>query len=350
MGKLPPRPGGETRSSARLGNDSADHLVNTTRRLVNNHDPSTRPVHGQGVVATGTFTASGAIADLTSNPQLAIGTSKATVRLSCFRRDSWDPKPDIRGFACRLVAVEEGEPNPDPNPLQPPQPAAEGHGLELDLVGMTPPRFFVRREEDFHQLKLNPRAILMLLLTRRTTFTAMGNLIWFTKIRPKRYLHRERFWGVHTFFTSKEADKRAVRYHWRPVVPEPLPQQPPDQDLALNLKERLDNGMVVFDLVVDLFDEPVPYRKTNDALRRYPSLLREIWPISKRNRWEGTQRRIAGRLTLDTYHPPGTHPAYDEWVFNPVPRVPGFEASDDEVLQARGSSYPASQAGRRAHP
>lgn len=233
-----------------------------------------------------------------------------------------------------------------------------GDGRELDLVAMTPPRFLVRREEDFHRLPagLGPlRALLRLLslaITRRSTFTALLTLARLKAPwpigRPPRYLDSERYHGIHTFWLEKNGHYRGVRYHWRPVDPLRLKPDRPDRlDHALTAALGRDSN-VTFDLIVDMLDEDPPYRKTNDPLRRWPAWPRELPCLRTRSRLMGTTRYTAGRLTLTTLED-HAHPAHEQWVFNPVPAIDGFEASDDEILEARGSTYLASHVRRRSH-
>lgn len=324
MAGLPLRPGGEVRSPARLGRDNADHLVNVLRRQVGRGDDEQRPVHRTGIIAEGRFEASGALAGLTRTEALSLGTTKAVVRFSSFRNEDWAWRPDIRGMACRLTN-DQGE---------------------LDLVAMTAPRFLVRREEDFINFPGSLPGKLVFAVTRRTTLTALWTVFRFRKsLGPvshgTRHLADETYFGVHTFWLEKANSFRAMRYHWRPV------------GRAVQKKTNLDQGLlegleVSFDLVVDLFDPDPPVRRLHDPLRRWPTLEREWWPISKMPQWRGMTRVIAGRLTL-TKLADKKHPATG-WVFNPVPALGGFEASDDEILQARGSAYVASHVRRQSWP
>lgn len=349
MGNLPLRPGGESYAPTRLVVDSADRLVNTTRILAGQHAESERPVHSAGIVAEGRFTASGKLTPWCRTECLTVGTSTAVVRFSNFRKRDlagrrpgrhnrvWSHGPDVRGMACRLVADERE--------------AGGQNGHELDLVAMTAPRFLVRREEDFHHLARGrgPKLLRLLLMAvcRRSTFTAIGTTFWLTRIRwaPWRGLADHRYFGVHTFWLESAGQRRAARYHWRPV---PGLQRRWFTRLDTMLAQQLaGGGTVSFDLVIDVFDDPVPYRKTNDPLRRYPGPLRELWPMRHTKRWAGTTRVIAGRLTLTTYGGPH-HRAAEQWVFNPVPAIAGFEPSDDEILLARGGAYLASHVRRRS--
>lgn len=340
MGMLPLRPGGETFAPSRLVTDSADRLVNSTRCLSHRHQEGQRPVHDIGIVATGRFTPSGDLAPWCRTECLTVGTSTATVRFSSLQRTNWKRRPDIRGMACRLVADQRAD--------------GQQVGHELDLVAMTSPRFLVRREEDFHRLA-RPEAsaprmlgrLVLLAATRRSTFTALAQLIWLTRIRrpPRRGLAGHRYYGVHTFWLETGGDRRAVRYHWRPGSRRRgLRRRRLNEQLNRQLHRQLaGRGTIEFDLVVDLFDEPVPYRKTNDPLRRYPSMLREVLGIRSLRRWEGTTRVVAGRLTITV-----CEPVAERWVFNPVPAIGGFEPSDDEILLARGGAYLASHVRRRS--
>ncbi|MDH3681524.1 MAG: catalase [Acidimicrobiia bacterium] len=340
MGTLPLRPGGEVRSPARLVVDSADRLVNTTHRSAGDYTPANereRPVHRRGFAVQGRFTASGALTPYTRTPALAAGASQATVRFSNFKRDDWERMTDVRGMACRLVSIARAADDQDTR------------GRSLDLVAMTAPRFIVRREEDFHEVAPRRQGwgrlrLPWFILTRRTTVTAVAALLWHTRLRPPGWhldLANRKYFGVHTFWLEKAGEYRAMRYHWRPATR----RSPGTGDLDEALTNMLP---IAFDLIVDLFDEDVPYRKTNDPLRRYPNVLREVWPISRRPRVQGTQRLVAGRLELSE-RLTADHPANTDWVFNPVPAIGGFEASDDEILEARGGAYLASHV-RRSPP
>ena len=308
------------------GRDTADRLVNVLRRQVNRDDDNERPVHRTGVIAKGRFEASGALAGFTRTEALSVGTTDAVVRFSSFQRADWEWRPDVRGMACRLNHGQE----------------------ELDLVAMTAPRFVVRREEDFLNFPGSLSGKFVFVLTRRTTATALFTACRFRKsLGPvshrTRHLSDETYFGVHTFWLEKADAFRAMRYHWRPVGSASTPKM----DLAVGLGQILGYREVSFDLVVDLFDPDPPLRRLHDSLRRWPTLEREWWPVSKMPRWRGMTRVVAGRLTL-TEIEEGDEPT--RWVFNPVPAVGGFEASDDEILQARGSAYVASHVRRQSWP
>jgi catalase len=327
VGRLPLRPGGEVRSPARLARDSADHLVNVVRRQRHRDDDGLRPVHAVGITARGRFQASGDLLGMTTTPMLSVGSSEAVARFSSFGNLDWSRKPDLRGLACRLIDDQ-------------------GDGAELDLVAMTAPRFIVRREDDFLEFPSGVPRRLLWALTRRTTFTALFTAFRFTKAglpvlghRP-RPLADERFFGVNTFWLTRAGSYRAMRYHWKPAGHTKLARPRLDEELAAMVQA---DGGVRFDLVVDVFDEGTSIRRLHDAMRRWPTWERE-WPVIRsRARWRGTQRIVGGRLTLTEMAPPG---ATEGWLFNPVPTVEGFEASDDEILQARGSAYTASHVRR----
>ena len=93
-------------------------------RMAPGSAPTHRALHAKGVVATGTFTASGALAGRTIAPHLVGGTWPATVRFSHPGGDPHvsDTVPSARGMAVKL----------------------RGPGGDHDLVTVTSPAFLVR--------------------------------------------------------------------------------------------------------------------------------------------------------------------------------------------------------------
>lgn len=337
MGRRPLRPGGETFSPARLGRDDADHLLNSLIRSVRDpddphgRDPEftrARPVHTDGLWFEGTFVPSGALLPFSITPHLTNAESNALVRFSNFStRGSWDRKADVRGLACRLRISHEDPP--------------------LDLVAMTLARFPVRRAEDFHAIPTSLRGWPFFILTRRTTLTAAVTGLWHRKrAAHDKGLNRRRYFGVHTFWLERGDVARAVRYHWRPV--DPVDNGTVGFDVALEDAVNDPDG-VRFELVADVLDVGAPYRLLHDPSRRWPSIVRE-WPFLRdRNRWGRTERFVAGTLTLAKRAEAIEESLLDDGiVFNPVPTVAGFTASDDEILHARSSAYVASHVRRAA--
>ena len=107
-------------------------LIHDLLRMAPTSSPGHRALHAKGVIATGTFTASGALAGLTTATHLVEGITPATVR---FSHPGGDPNvsdaiPSGRGLAVKLRAPDGSH----------------------DLVSVSLPAFLVRDGDAFVEL------------------------------------------------------------------------------------------------------------------------------------------------------------------------------------------------------
>jgi len=284
-------------------------------RLAPGTAPDHRALHAKGLVATGTFTASGALAGLTTADHLVAGSTPATARFSHPGGDPGvdDTIPSARGMAVELRAA----------------------GGTHDLVTVTSPAFLVRDGAGFVELVLarapdpetgapDPARIGAFLESHPEARPAIEAAL--TAPVPASYATLA-YNSLHTFFlVAADGARTPVRFTWSPCagvhVLDDVAGRGPDF-LAVELAERLAAAPVEFDLVVHLgtADDPV-----DDPTA--------IWPERP--------TAVAGRLAL-TALAPDVEPI----IFDPTTVPPGVEVPDgDEVLALRRLVYGLSYAQR----
>ena len=265
-----------------------------------------RALHAKGTMARGTFTPTGALADLTTAPHLVVGSTPALVR---FSHPGGDPNvadavPSGRGMALKLRTPTGSH----------------------DLVGVSSPAFLVRDGASFLELLAarapdpetgapDPSKMLAFVEAHPESLpavqAAMGARV------PASYVTLA-YNGLHTFFLMDAAGgRRPFRWTLAPAGGEVFCEDPPaDLDLAVELTDRLAGGPVTFDLVLHLGEPDDP---TDDPTA--------VWPVRP--------TLSAGRLVLDA--------VVEEdrpTIFDPTNVVDGVSLpDDDEILQLRRSAY-----------
>ena len=286
-------------------------------RMAPNSSPGHRALHAKGVVASGTFTASGALAGLTTADHLVRGTTPATARFSHPGGDPGvsDAVPSGRGLAVKLRT---------------------GPG-QHDLVSVSSPAFLVRDGDAFVELILarapdpetgapDPARIGAFLEAHPEAVPAITAALQATV--PASYATIA-YNSLHTFLlVAPDGRRQPIRYTFAPVDGERAAEDPgsvgPDH-LRDELAARLARGPASFDLIVALGEPEDP---TDDPTA--------IWP-----------RRptlVAGRLDVTAIDD-----AAEPVIFDPTNVVSGIEIPPgDEILALRRLVYGLSYAHRTA--
>lgn len=329
-----------TTDPARLGRS----LVEATKHDFADWEPGTRAAHSHGIGAVGWFEANEVAADRCSARHFSGERIPVIIRFSngSGERTEDDRSTDARGMAVKFFA---------------------GTDHETDVVAMSLAVFFVRRPEDFlafaeigvprprsrppgwferlrdglrllpipttspYDSPLAPSSKALLGFTHdhpeaRATIAALGNLV-----TPASYA-RCAFHGVHSFVLRDAAGlATTIRYAWWPVAgvrpADRISAGLPANYLHDELRERLTHGPFEFTLQFlvaeegDAVDDPTA---ALDHARR--------------------PRIIAGRLVVTGLCEDGA--GAEHLSFNPTRLIPGFEASGDEILAARGAAYQVS--------
>ncbi|WAJ45377.1 catalase family peroxidase [Mycobacterium sp. Aquia_216] len=300
----------------------SDEILATFTQIFGEH-PGIRPAHGKGVLLNGTFAPAAAAADLSIAQHFQQASTPVLVRFS----DSTG-LPDI--------------PDTDPNTL--PKGIAVrfvlGEHLHTDVIAHSVDGFPARTGDEFLEF-------LRALATSDPANLAGSPLEAFLGSHPAalRFVQapkpfpasfaQEAYFGVSALkFVNAAGERRFGRYH---VIPEAGTEYldesvVPSKDanyLFSEIRERIAAAPVRFTLAVQLAEDG---DAVDDATVSWPS-DREV--------------RKLGILEL-------TSPAIDDAaqqkhiIFDPIPRLPGIEPSDDPLLELRAALYLISGRRRRA--
>jgi catalase len=286
-------------------------------RMAPGSSPTHRALHAKGLVATGSFTASGALAGPTTAEHLVGGTVPATVRFSHPGGDPTvsDVVPSGRGMAVKLRT------------------AAGGH----DIVAVTSPAFVARDGASFVELLMarapdpatgapDPTRMGAFLEAHPESLPAIEAVL---TARVAASYTTLAYNALHTFFLVDAAGTRTpVRFTWTPVAGVAYVDDPAgraEDFLTAELGERLASAPAAFDLVVHLGTDADP---TDDPTA--------IWPERP--------TVVAGHLELTALDP-----AAEPIIFDPT-NVPTGVAipPGDEILALRRLVYGHSYARRTA--
>ncbi len=284
--------------------------------------PGFRPAHAKGVMLTGVFNASPEAATLTRAPH-AHGETRLTVRFSDFAGiptvadNSEFASP--RGCAIRFHL---------------------GPHVHTDIIAHSHDGFPARTAEELESFlhaiaasdpsKPHPNAIEQFLGTHPHTL----RFVQAPKPIPTSFA-RESFYAVSAFkFTTANGASRFGRYR---ILPE-LGNEYLDEagaaakgaDFLLEeIKQRVASNPVKFNIIVQLAEDG---DTVDDATVR--------WPDSR------PQVRF-GEISL-TALVPQSDTERRRYIFDPIPRVDGIEASSDPLFQPRADVYLLSGRRRRA--
>jgi len=297
--------------------DALAGRIHDILRMAPGSSPTHRALHAKGVIASGAFTATGALAGRTTAVHLLEGTTPATARFSHPGGDPTvsDTVPSARGLAVKLRA-----------------PA----GVH-DLVTVTSPAFLARDGDAFVELLLarapdpetgapDPARMGAFLEAHPESLPAIEAVLTAKVAASYATLAYN---SLHTFFlVAADGTRTPVRFTWDPVAGVDTLDDASDRDpdfLAQELATRLGDGPVDFDLVVQLGTDDDP---TDDPTA--------IWPARP--------TVTAGRLELTAIEPDA-----EPIIFDPT-NVPDGVAlpPDDEILALRRLVYGHSYAQRTA--
>jgi catalase len=289
-------------------------LVETMRGLAGSH-PEFRPVHAKGIVCSGTFRAAPDARRVSRAPHLQGQAVPTVIRFS-----NASGHPDVHDGLANPRALSVKFQLPD--------------GQSTDVLALSIEGFPVRTPEDFLaflQAQLPdpvtgqpaPEAIPRFLDSHPTARAFLERLM--QKPVPASY-GQASYHAEHAFlFTAADGMSRFGRYRWMPEAGEAYLS--PDEAsrrsanfLREELESRLQDGPVVFHLLVQLAEESDP---TDDVTA--------LWPVDR-------PFVELGRLEVTGISPTS---AADErrLVFDPTNLADGIALSADPILLVRSAAY-----------
>ena len=294
-----------------------DQLVDALNGVFGKH-VGDRAAHTKGICLTGQFTPAPDAPSLSKAPQFAKPVG-ITARFSLGGGNPQAPdnaQDNVRGLAVRFDL---------------------GNGANSDLVMISAPVFFVKTPAlfvEFLQIvgsgdkdKLNAFFQVHPESTRQNAFLTSHPV-------PASYAGVD-YWGVHAFtFTNATGDTKVVKYKAIPeagelgLSPDEAKAKGPDF-YSPELKERLANGPVVFDLVAILGEKGEP---TSD-----PTL-----------RWDNEDNRATaplGKITINAIAPDATCNAFSFLPGNVADGIAG--PTNDPIFAARSPAYAVSLIRRK---
>jgi len=299
--------------------DLYEEIVDSLAELKGTH-AGFRTVHAKGTLCAGAFTASPAAASLSRAAHLNGQPVRVTARFSNGSGDPRDPDADRldgRGLAVKFYL-------PD--------------GATADLVALSIPVFFVRREADFLEFtrarkpdpasgQPNPERVGAFLAAHPETAAALQLIL--PALTPPRSYAELAYNSLHAFgLENAEGQRRFARLRWTPesgehrLAEDQIDGMPPDY-LQEDIAQRVGAGPVGFKLEAVLAEEGDPLED--------PTVP---WP-PERSTVDLGQLELTG---LDTTREGDG----DVLVFDPT-RVPdGVVLPDDEILHARSRAYSVS--------
>jgi catalase len=302
-----------------------------------------RIVHARGAGAHGYFQPYHSMKKVTKAAFLSDPSVKTPVfvRFSTVagERGSTDMARDVRGFAVKFYT-------------------SEGN---FDLVGNNIPVFFIQDAMKFpdliHSVKIEPDRGFPQAASAHDTFwdfislmpESMHMIMWVMSDRaiPRSYRMMEGF-GIHTFRLVNEAGKtQFVKFHWRPKLgtssvmwDEAVKISGADADFhRRDLWEAIASGnLPEFELGLQIFDEETAERFEFDVLDATKLIPEEFVPL-----------QMVGKMVLDR-NPDNFFAETEQVAFCPSHLVPGFDFSEDPLLQGRLFSYLDTQLSRLGGP
>jgi catalase len=318
-------------------------MVDAVRGVFGGCYPGYRAAHARGTVVKGTFTPTGIARELTSAEFMRAGIKgpiEVTVRFSNASGDPSKPdnKRDTRGMAVRF---------------HPPG------GATMDIVAVTLPCFLAKDPEEFFALQRATRRAghLPAKLSRIIPFMVahLGNLKKYAAAfkRPVPSYANCRFNALHTFIWRDPHEiRRYVRYSWRPAegeahlshrVARRLPRDYLYRDLYDRLARRPPRA-IRFTLEIQLASEDdVRQHRINDPTAEWPKTRDRIVPATLEHVDDPNKNKKRERfLSAGVLEITELADSAEQLMFNPMPHVPGVEASDDPILRARPPAYAVS--------
>lgn len=298
----------------------SEKLVDVLHQVSGGVHPGFRPIHAQGRVYRGTFTASTDAKRFTRAVHMQGQAVPTTIRYSLGPGDPAAPPDNTIGMACKFYL-------PD--------------GRVTDLLAVNHKVFPARTPEEFVELfeALRPEPAtgtsdMARLGAFLDSHPQVARAVRMTQADPAPVSFAQTaFHALHAFrFVNAQGQARYARYHWLPRAEqagqslEELQSRPQDS-LFRELEDRLRRAAAVFTLALELAEEGDP---TDD-----PTVL---WP-------EGRQMVTIG--SLEVAKPVTPEEIGDPvLVHDPTHVTDGIELSDDPILQARRGAYDVSVAQR----
>jgi catalase len=302
-----------------------------------------RIVHARGAGAHGYFQPYKSMKNVTKAAFLSDPSIKTPVfvRFSTVagERGSTDMARDVRGFAVKFYT-------------------SEGN---FDLVGNNIPVFFIQDAMKFpdliHSVKPEPDRGFPQAASAHDTFwdfislmpESMHMIMWVMSDRAiPRSLRMMEGFGIHTFRLVNAAGKtQFVKFHWRPRLgtssvlwDEAVKISGADADFhRRDLWEAIDGGdFPEFELGFQIFDEKTAARFEFDVLDATKLIPEEFVPV-----------QMVGKMVLNR-NPDNFFAETEQVAFCPSHLVPGFDFSEDPLLQGRLFSYLDTQLSRLGGP
>ena len=291
---------------------SPDQLVDALSGVFGKH-AGVRAAHSKGLCVTGMFMPWPDAPELSKAPQFA----KPVPVVGRFSLGGGNPQAsdnaqdNVRGLAVRFDL---------------------GKGGNSDLLMISAPVFFVKSPELFVEflqtVGSGDQAKLKAFFEAHPESTRQN--AWLTSHLVPASYGGVNYWGVHAFtFTNAAGESRIIKYKAIPeagelgLTPEQANAKGPDY-YGDELKDRLANGPVVFDLVAILGQKGDP---TND-----PTV-----------RWGGEDNRATaplGKITIDAVATDATCNAFSFLPGNVAEGIAG--PTDDPIFAARSPAYTVS--------
>jgi catalase len=301
----------------------SEKILATFTQIFGEH-PGIRPAHGKGVLLTGSFTPSAEAPDLSAAQHFQQPTTPVLVRFS----DSTglpnvpdtDPNSLPKGIAIRFQLAEH---------------------VHTDVIAHSIDGFPARTGDDFLEFL---RALAAAsdpaspagspLADYLGSHPAARRFVQAPKPFPVSFAH-ESFFGVNALkFTNAAGESRFGRYRVIPVAgPKYLDESAVatqrENYLFEELAERVSAGPVRFTLAVQLAEQS---DVVDDATIG--------WPADREIRELGTVELTAAAADDAAQQ--------KHVIFDPIPRLPGIDPSDDPLLEFRAALYLISGRRRRA--
>jgi catalase len=302
--------------------DLSNKILATFAKIFGEH-PGIRPAHGKGTLLNGTFTPSAAAADLSIAQHFQQTSTPVLVRFS-----------DSTG----LPDIPDNDPNAVPKGIG--VRFVLGDRVHTDVISHSTDGFPTRTGEEFlefleAQATSDPANLAGSPLEAfLASHPAALRFVQAPKPFPVSFA-QESYFGVTALkFTNAAGETRFGRYH---IVPEAGNEYLSDSEaqskdgnyLFTELAERIAGEPVRFTLAVQLAEDT---DVVDDATIHWPSdrEVRELGSVE-----------LTASVTDETAQ-------QKHVIFDPIPRLPGIEPSDDPLLELRAAVYLISGRRRRA--
>ncbi len=270
-----------------------------------------RPAHARGILLTGTFTPTATASSLSKAHHFTVDSTPITVRFSDSTGIPTIPDNDTNASP-RGLAIRFNLPN-----------TADGKRQHTDIVAHSTAFFPMRTGEGFMEmLKALGAGTIGDFLGQNPSAMAF---VQDPKPAPASF-GTEKYFGVNAFkLVSSEGKGTFVRYRIMPDAGEShlSEEEARAKDPAYlhnEIQTRIIDGPVSFKLMAQVAEEGDP---TDDNTKHWPE-----------------DRKVVelGSIKIDKIMDDNDEKQRTT-IFDPVPRIPGLEPSDDPLLEMRASVY-----------